>query len=47
MKDYLIAAAILLIGIPAAIGYTKWLSTGCELTGAMTWQGKVCLENLN
>lgn len=28
------------------IGYIVWLNAGCELSGVMTWQGKVCAEDL-
>lgn len=34
--------ALLLLGI----GYVVWLDYGCELSGAMTWHGKVCVEQL-
>jgi hypothetical protein len=47
MNDYIIAATVFILGAAASIGYVIWLDSGCELTGVMTWQGKVCLENLN
>lgn len=29
-----------------SFGYLLWLDSGCELSGAMTWHGKVCVESL-
>jgi hypothetical protein len=28
------------------VAYLYWLDLGCELNGAMTWNGKVCVEDL-
>lgn len=38
--------AVLVIGLPLAIGYCMYLNAGCDLTGAMTAAGKVCVEDL-
>lgn len=32
--------------IALAVGYMIWLNTGCEFTGVMTMEGKVCFEDL-
>jgi len=42
-------ALVVLLTAPfiLAIGYIIWLDAGCgALGGAMTWSGKVCVENL-
>ena len=26
-----------------AVMYNVWLNAGCDLAGAMTWSGKVCI----
>ena len=39
---YIAFLFLLLLGL----GYMFWLETGCELGGAMTWNGKVCVEDL-
>lgn len=31
-----------IIAISLGIGYIVWLDAGCDISGAMTWQGKVC-----
>lgn len=41
-KHYAAFAIILALGL----GYIVWLDSGCSLSGAMTWHGKVCVENL-
>jgi hypothetical protein len=35
-------AVILMIAF--AIGFNVWLNAGCKPTGAITWQGKVCVN---
>lgn len=42
MRKLIGFAIVLLLGF----GYMIWLDTGCELSGVMTWHGKVCAENL-
>lgn len=43
MKTFAIFALLVVAGI----GYMVWLDAGCgDLGGAMTWGGKVCVENL-
>ena len=37
---------VFLIVLAFGIAYLAWLDSGCELTGAMTWGGKVCVEDL-
>lgn len=32
---------ILLLGV--CVAYVSWLDSGCQLAGAMTWEGKVCV----
>ena len=34
------------VAFSLAIGYLVWLDSGCELSGVMTWEGKVCVESL-
>lgn len=42
MKIFIVCALLLVLGL----AYLFWLETGCELGGAMTWNGKVCVESL-
>lgn len=32
------------IALSLGLGYIVWLDAGCELSGVMTWQGKVCIN---
>lgn len=38
--------ALFLILLALGAYYLAWLREGCELTGVMTWHGKVCLDEL-
>lgn len=42
MREFIIVAALVVAGF----AYLFYLDRGCELGGVMTWQGKVCVENL-
>lgn len=37
-----IAGFIIILAL--GLTYIVWLDAGCELSGAMTWHGKVCIN---
>lgn len=39
---YALGFIVLVVGFT----YIAWLDSGCELSGVMTWGGKVCVEVL-
>lgn len=43
MKETTIALAVLIFAVGIAVAFNVWLDSGCELQGAITWQGKICL----
>ena len=42
-RDYLLALLALLPILVALVLYILWLDAPCELAGAMTWSGSVCV----
>ena len=42
-KNLLILFIVLVV---LGISYLVWLNSGCNLAGVMTWNGKVCFEEL-
>ena len=42
MKELLFTVIIILIA-SAMIGYLIWLDSGCEISGYLTWHGKMCI----
>jgi len=43
MRDNTKTALIVGAFAIAGIAYLIWLDHGCDLAGAMTWHGKICL----
>ena len=37
---------LVVLAVVAIVGFLTWLDAGCSLGGAITWSGKVCVENL-
>lgn len=44
--DYVKACALGAIVFAIGICYMMYLNHGCKLGGIMTWQGKVCVEDI-
>lgn len=43
-KQLLYPVLVLVLGIVLGAMYTSWLDAGCESVGAMTYEGRQCLD---
>lgn len=43
-RENVIAGLVFAALFAAGMSYLLWLDAGCDISGVMTWEGKVCFE---